>query len=210
MRHHRNEDRTSGRTSAGLLVVIALVVLGAWLLRGRDGSAPGAGVMPPGVEAPRGEQPRAAEPPRREREREQAPAARERGTAADVDRHDLAADEARGGHTLARHVGKTDADLRERLASEGISTASTYASRDIAERTVARALRDNADRIDTWSSRRGNRPNLEIDYRGSRGEVLGRCMRRGRDATDCFNAVIVLRWSGRDYYVLTSYPEPSR
>jgi hypothetical protein len=74
----------------------------------------------------------------------------------------------------------------------------------------ARTLRDSADRIDNWSSRRGNRPNLELDYRGNRSEPLGRCMRRGRDAVDCFNAVVVLRSRGQDYYVLTSYPEPSR
>jgi Bacterial CdiA-CT RNAse A domain len=193
----RRTDRTSGRASAGLLVVIALVVVGAWLLRGRDGSVAPAGGTAPGVETPRSTPAPAPTPA--------PPRAADRG-----ERHDLSADEARGGHTLARHVGRSDDDLRERLDSEGISTASTWSSREVAERTVARALRDNADRIDNWSSRRGNRPNLELDYRGNRGEPLGRCMRRGRESVDCFDAVVVLRWRGQDYYVLTSYPEPSR
>lgn len=180
-----------------LLALIALVVVGVWLHRV---TTPQPQVeTPPRATTPRPEPPAPA--PKRE-------AAKAEGKA--EDRHDLAADEARGGHTLARHVGRSDADLRERLASEGISTASTYTSREVAERTVARALRDNADRVDTWTERRGTRPNLAIDYRGSRGEAIGRCMRRGRESVDCFDAVVVLRWSGRDYFVLTSYPEPSR
>jgi hypothetical protein len=45
-------------------------------------------------------------------------------------RRDLSVDEDMGGHTLARHVGKTDAELRERLRREpNISTASTYTDR---------------------------------------------------------------------------------
>jgi hypothetical protein len=197
----RRRDGTSGRTSAGLLVVVALVVVGAWLLRGRDGSLPSAGTV---GTAPRVETPRSAPA------QTPAPAPAPQRTTDRAERHDLSADEARGGHTLARHVGKSDDDLRERLDREGISTASTWSSREVAERTIARTLRDNGDRIDNWSSRRGNRPNLELDYRGNRSEPLGRCMRRGRDAVDCFNAVVVLRWRGQDYYVLTSYPEPSR
>ena len=41
--------------------------------------------------------------------------------------YDLEADEALGGHTMARHVGRTDAQLAERLQRErDISAASTY------------------------------------------------------------------------------------
>ena len=50
---------------------------------------------------------------------------------------DLAADESMGGHTLARHVGKTDSQLSDRLRREPqISAASTYTDREMAERTV--------------------------------------------------------------------------
>jgi hypothetical protein len=46
--------------------------------------------------------------------------------AAQGTRRDLRADEALGGHTLARHVGKTDAELAARLKREPqISAAST-------------------------------------------------------------------------------------
>jgi len=57
------------------------------------------------------------------------------------DRYDLERDEKRGGHTLARHVGRSDADLGERLRRERqISAASTYTDRATAERVVALAL----------------------------------------------------------------------
>lgn len=136
---------------------------------------------------------------------------RARADASGDERYDLEADEARGGHTLARHVGRTDAQLRERLEDDrGISTASTYATQAIAERTVARTLRANADRVEAWTARRGNRPNLALDYHGARGEVIGRSIQRGRAPVDCSDAVLVLRWDGRSSYVLTSYPEPSR
>ena len=40
-----------------------------------------------------------------------------------------------GGHTLARHVDKTDAELAERLRLEPqLSAASTYTDRAVAER----------------------------------------------------------------------------
>src|SRR5437660_1123632 len=53
---------------------------------------------------------------------------------------DLSIDEAKGGHTLARHVGRTDAELRDRLRREQISSASTYTDRAAAEHAVGAAL----------------------------------------------------------------------
>lgn len=189
----------SRRTSS--LVTIVVVLAAAWFLRTANAPSP---ASPSSTPAPRTtSQPVPAQAPATARP---APAA-----ASTDDRYDLEADEGRGGHTLSRHVGRTDAQLRERLAHErGISTASTYTDRAVAERTVARALRENADRVQAWSERRGNRPNLELDYRGPRGEVIGRSIRRGEDPVDCTNAIIVLRWAGRGYYVLTTYPEPGR
>ena len=64
-----------------------------------------------------------------------------------VPRRDLARDEAAGGHTLARHVGKTDAELRARLKAEpDISAASTYTDLETAERVVAEVLAKKAIR----------------------------------------------------------------
>jgi hypothetical protein len=129
-----------------------------------------------------------------------------------VARRDLDADERRGGHTLARHVGRTDAQLQERLARErGISAASTYPDRTTAERVVALTLEREARRVSTWSSRGSPRANLALDYRGAPGDVIGRVWRRGRRAAEeATDAVVVLRADRAGFYVLTSYPELRR
>jgi hypothetical protein len=145
--------------------------------------------------------------------REAPPAPDRQPAATAADRYDLQRDEARGGHTLARHVARTDADLRDRLRREpGISAASTYTDRATAERVVARMLARQRGRIDQWLARQGPRPNLALDYRGDARETIGRSItRRNPQPVPCRDAVVVLRWtSGRGFIVLTSYPEVSR
>ena len=87
-------------------------------------------------------------------------------------RRDLSVDEQRGGHTLARHVGRTDQQLRQRLADQpNISAASTYNDRETAELTVGAILEQHASRVASWTTRRGSRPNLALrvaDLRGQR------------------------------------------
>ena len=126
--------------------------------------------------------------------------------------YDLAADERRGGHTLARHVGRTDEQLRERLRQEpNISAASTYTDRQTAERVVGDAIKASNATLSQWRAREGRRPNLVLD-RGAPAPI-GRSLRRGqRQAVDCAHAVVVLRWDDRASrdFVLTSYPECRR
>jgi hypothetical protein len=188
------------RRTLGVLLVLAVVAIGVWQIRPEW-------TRPP--ERPAGPGPVAAAPA----PTAPAPAPSASGTrAAAEETYDLDADEARGGHTLARHVGRSDAQLVERLRRErNISAASTYIVRAIAERTIARTLNRNASRVSAWRARTGNRPNLALDYRGAPDEILGRSIRRGdRDPRTCSNAIVVLRWDGRGSYVLTSYPEPAR
>lgn len=123
-------------------------------------------------------------------------------------RHDLAADEARGGHTIARHVALTDDQLRQRLARESISAASTYTDLDIAERVVGLTLRRQASRLAQWEAREGPRPNLVLPFAAPNQPPIGRVLRRGaRAPVDARAAVVVLRWRADGSYVLTSYPE---
>jgi Bacterial CdiA-CT RNAse A domain len=59
-----------------------------------------------------------------------------------------------GGHTLAKHVGKTEDFLRTRLATEPhIDAASTFYNREIAEEWLSAVLHDNQSKIVTWLSR---------------------------------------------------------
>ena len=122
-------------------------------------------------------------------------------------RYDLKADEHRGGHTVKRHIGETDAELRERLERErNISAASTWTDLDAAEETVGEALQANRPRIEQWEERGTRRPNLALHFNA--GRVIGRSMYRGSDqAEDVTHAVIVLRADGPGFFVLTTYPE---
>lgn len=116
-----------------------------------------------------------------------------------------------GGHTLARHVGKTDAELAERLRREpGISAASTYTDRAVAERVVGTALAAAGGKLASWERRRGRRPNLVLHYAEPDRQPLGRSLGRGqRTARPASRAIVVLRWNERSnrFHVLTSYPE---
>lgn len=123
-------------------------------------------------------------------------------------RYDLSRDEQRGGHTLGRHVARTDDELRERLARErNISAASTWTDRETAETVVAEGLAAERARLDSWMRRGYPRANLALHYNA--GRVIGRSLRRGDSQTvDCSSAVIVLRADGPgSFYVLTAYPE---
>lgn len=119
----------------------------------------------------------------------------------------LELDESRGGHTLARHVGRSDAELQDRLQREQISAASTYTDQETAEAAVGAALQENRERINRWMERKSGHPNLVLDY--DSGQPLGRTLHRGeRQAEPCSKATVVLKWDGPgQYHVLTSYPE---
>lgn len=117
-----------------------------------------------------------------------------------------------GGHTLARHVGRTDEQLAERLRREPqISSASTYTDRETAEQLIAAALEHPGRPFDAWLRRTGRRPNFVLRHVAD--HVIGRAISRGRtESAPCRFALIVLRWDERRdrYYVLTSYPEEHR
>jgi hypothetical protein len=125
-------------------------------------------------------------------------------------RRDLSLDESAGGHTLRRHVGRSDEQLLERLDEEpDLSAASTYTDRQSAELAVGTALDASRGKLDRWLERAGGHPNLVLDYDGDSAHPIGRTLRRGQTRSEpCSQAIVVLRWRGPgDYYVLTSYPE---
>jgi len=124
-------------------------------------------------------------------------------------RRDLSQDESAGGHTLYKHVGRSDAELIERLRRErNISAASTWNDRDSAESAVGAAIAQQRDKITRWLERNVH-PNLVLDYDGKSAHPFGRTLHRGEgQAEPCAHAVIVLKWDGgKNYHVLTAYPE---
>jgi len=124
------------------------------------------------------------------------------------DASDLERSETMGGHTLRKHVGRSDGDLRERLGREtNISAASTYTDKAAAQQVVSAAIAQNTARIDEWLASAAPGNTLTLRFRGR--EVIGRGLARGdAEASERTNAIVVLRKSDADgYFVLTSYPE---
>ena len=140
----------------------------------------------------------------RQKDASRAPSSQSAGTG---QRYDLSRDEERGGHTLRKHVGRSDDELRQRLEREGnISAASTWRDRGAAEETVAAALQAERGKIEKWQRRGQRRPNLALHF--DDGHEIGRSLVRGAtEAVPCSQAVIVLRADGEAFYVLTAYPE---
>lgn len=121
---------------------------------------------------------------------------------------DLSQDEAEGGHTLRKHVGRTDEELSQRLRHErNIAAASTWTDRATAEQCVGIAIAQNRDKISRWLDR-PSRANLALDYDADPDHPIGRTLNRDADrTTPCSHAVIVLKRTDDSYFVLTSYPE---
>ena len=116
--------------------------------------------------------------------------------------------EAAGGHTLERQVGKTEAQLAQRLASETrISAASSFTDRSVAEAVIGEAMNRNQSAIDSWVKSRGNR--YTIDYNANR--IIGITLRRrASKATSASRLRIVLQRRAQlppGYFILTAYPE---
>ena len=73
----------------------------------------------------------------------------------------LAAHEAQGGHLIEKHIGRTEAQLRERLEAEPhIPIASTFPNQTVAEATISSVMDRNKELIDDFM--RGNARRLVI------------------------------------------------
>ncbi|GBC61195.1 hypothetical protein DENIS_2155 [Desulfonema ishimotonii] len=133
---------------------------------------------------------------------------------------DLRVHEKKGGHTIARHVGKSDQDLIRRLKkNRRISAASTFSTLSDAEEAVGDTLSENKKRVRKWAASAGEKERLVIKGSG-RGRGIhrkdfnaaikqdepDRALRAAiRKRTRCR---VVLQADGMGgYFVLTAYPE---
>nr|WP_266019353.1 hemagglutinin repeat-containing protein [Brucella intermedia] len=117
--------------------------------------------------------------------------------------------EAAGGHLIARHVGKTDAELSARLASQpNISAASSFSDRASAEFATASAIDAHASEINAFLSGTNNRLVINYDV----GRLVGSVMNRGGNSSvPSSNIRIVLQKDPSmtiGYKILTGFPVP--
>jgi len=120
----------------------------------------------------------------------------------------LAAHEARGGHLISRHVGKTDAELLQRLKDNPkITGASTFKDRATAEKVASEVLNDpnNKKIIQAWLSNPKSKSTLVLPYQGT--EIIGRGVHKGSTTVEHMsNAKIVLKKDEAGNFILTGYP----
>ncbi|GMR64373.1 MULTISPECIES: WXG100 family type VII secretion target [Bacillus] len=121
----------------------------------------------------------------------------------------LAAHEARGGHLIERHIGKTDEELLQRLESNStITGASTFADRATAEKIANEVLSNpqNTEKINRWLNNPDSKPTLPLRYQGT--DITGRHVPRGSEIiSEVTNARIVLKKDRDGSFIITGYPE---
>ncbi|QOJ83051.1 ribonuclease YeeF family protein [Bacillus subtilis] len=122
----------------------------------------------------------------------------------------LAAHEAKGGHLIERHVGKTDEELIERLRTDPnphITASSTFKDRATAERIANSVLNDpkNIKKIENWIDD-PKKPKLMLKYKGD-GEIIGRSVSRNSELVEnVTNAKVILKKDNNGNFILTGYP----
>ena len=122
-------------------------------------------------------------------------------------RFSIRENEERGGHVLEKHVGKSEEQLKQRLADEShLKTASSFHDEGTAERTIATALDQNRSEIETWLKRAaGERLWLKHKSQSSLGITLDHGQSTARTSSI---ASIILKPDARGgFYVLTAYLE---
>ncbi|WP_196781670.1 RNase A-like domain-containing protein [Acinetobacter lanii] len=138
-----------------------------------------------------------------------------------LDHHE---DGVNNGHTIDRHVGKSDAELQNRLTSSvttknpnGISSSSSYPNQQVAENSISKAFKEinpatgNTNRKDvkSWAETANAGSKKVISYSGDGINTTGRGISRGDTAvTDKYSAKVVLKSTGNGKYtILTSHPQ---
>jgi hypothetical protein len=123
----------------------------------------------------------------------------------------LAEEETAGGHTIARHVARTEEQLQARLVQQPkIPAATTFRTLREAEQVVAEALRANKSAIKEWAKVAGPGQTKAFTY--DAGRIIGQGIVRGSPQMQSMSKVVVVLSKvisqNRIYFVLTSYPKP--
>ena len=115
------------------------------------------------------------------------------------------------GHAIARHVGKSDRELKARLDRDGIAASSGFTDLETAAIAIVRTIKHqpNDERVRRWLG--DNESQRRLAIRRLLDKPIGRIVYGDGDAADGRTAVAVLtKWDndGRPgYRLLTAYVE---
>ncbi|QKJ86307.1 hypothetical protein PMPD1_1348 [Paramixta manurensis] len=115
-----------------------------------------------------------------------------------------------GGHTIAKHVGKSDKELIARFETERrIPVSSSFSNLRIAEDAISKAIQRNRDTIRNALSAQSPGTRLTIKY--PTGEVIGYGFKRGSTQKLYLKQVrltiVIEQFHGKPYYILTAFPD---
>ncbi|MBC6973838.1 hypothetical protein H9I32_16175 [Bacillus sp. Xin] len=114
----------------------------------------------------------------------------------------------KNGHTIERHVGKKEEDLKKRLQTDKVSAASTYYDKEVATTAVKDSLKQHEKEIENWlKNSKENRLVLNTKHSFPVGKTV---LKKDMSVKDkLMNTVTVL---ARDksgelgFKIITSYP----
>ncbi|MGF6938482.1 hypothetical protein OKW41_007644 [Paraburkholderia sp. UCT70] len=111
-----------------------------------------------------------------------------------------------GGHTLLKHVGRTEAQLRERLRLEPEKkVVSSFVNLEEAEWAISETMRANVLQIHAWTKAA---PNRVLTLRKDVARKVGYALVRKTDRlVDSSKVEVVLKYgayNGMPYYILTA------
>jgi Bacterial CdiA-CT RNAse A domain len=113
-----------------------------------------------------------------------------------------------GGHTVLKHVGRTEQDLRARLAAQPfVQTASSFTNLQTAESAISKVLGMHANTIKSWATV-ANSPPLKLEL--NLGAIVGiGVVRTTNQLVNLRKVRVILKmqsYNGMPYYVLTAFP----
>ncbi len=126
-------------------------------------------------------------------------------------RKTLELDEIFGGHTIEKHVGKSDNWLRQRMIKEpDIPFASLFRNKEVANRTIAHFVKENRAEIEEWLKSGKERFEKSV----SMDEQVGNVLSRGKGGAPNIKPVesnrvwisIVRDSSPQGWHVNTAFP----
>lgn len=118
----------------------------------------------------------------------------------------------KNGHTLERHVGKSDRELLERIRRDHITAASTYYDKETATKAVLESIDTHEKEIKNWLNH-SNRDRLVLKTNHSFAvgkTALKSDMRIHNDLHDTITVLAKDPSSTRKYKIITSYPNMKR
>ncbi|MEO1211836.1 MAG: RNase A-like domain-containing protein, partial [Cyanobacteria bacterium J06638_20] len=115
--------------------------------------------------------------------------------------------ESLGGHTISRHVGKSDSYLRRRLTSDQVLAASSFFNVRTAQSMVNAGISHNSDAIRAWLNNTNAVPIGRFDM--TAGRSIGRICESGYGCRNAVNVEVrLLKRAGAPggFIVLTAFP----